>query len=120
MTRKIISANIEDTDCGEIILRYSNGDISSETLFYPEGEVVQIDDGCVVGHTASRDEWDIIDAELKRYSKETLGVVEAVSIDFEKLASDWVSKNVVLAEHCDIEYQDVTASLIKLLKSVVK
>ena len=31
-------------------------------------------------------------------------------------AEEWVMENIVLAEHCDIEYSDVIRSLEKLLK----
>ncbi len=43
-----------------------------------------------------------------------------MSQDLLKLAKQWVEQNVVLAEHCDIEYSDVEASLVKLLEDVAK
>jgi hypothetical protein len=33
-------------------------------------------------------------------------------------AKDWVTKNVVLAEHCGVEYSDLEESLEELLKGV--
>lgn len=43
-----------------------------------------------------------------------------MSQDLLKLAKQWVAQNVVLAEHCDIEYADVEASLVKLLNEATK
>jgi hypothetical protein len=115
MTRKIVSASILDDDDDEMVITFSDGYKQSETLFYPDGEGAQLDCG-VTGHTTDKDEWDIITKELTRFSIEVLGITERKSYD--KLASDWVSKNIVLSEHCEIEYQDVVKSLTNLLKDV--
>ncbi|MCP4528759.1 MAG: hypothetical protein GY833_23025 [Aestuariibacter sp.] len=43
-----------------------------------------------------------------------------MSQDLTTLARQWVAQNVVLAEHCDIEYDDVEHALVKLLQEATK
>lgn len=117
MAKRIISAEIPERDQDIVVIKYSDHTESEETLFYPENEIVQLDSG-IVNHSPDKEEWEIIDAEFKRFSKEVLNIEERIS--FENIATDWIHKNIVLAEHCDIEYQDVVKSLTKLLDSIAK
>ena len=101
-----------DDDHDVIELVFSNGYRQREVLFYPESQTPQIDGG-VVGHNVTQEEQKIIDAALAKFAKEELGIVERKSP--RELATNWVNKNVVLAEHCDIKYSDLIDKLTLLL-----
>ena len=78
MDRRIISAAIPINDSDIIEIGFSDGSKQREILFYPDGELPQLDSG-VLNHSPDIAEFKIIDFELERFAREELGFEKSKS-----------------------------------------
>jgi hypothetical protein len=74
MTKRVITAEIQDCDTDIMLITFSNGDQDTLLLFYPENDIVQIDDGEPLIQYFNAQDSLIVDEERYRFSKLELGI----------------------------------------------
>jgi hypothetical protein len=74
MTLRILKAEIQDRDTDVMLITFSDNSEETLLLFYPENDVVQIDDGEPLIHHFNNEDSAIVREERYRFSEAELGI----------------------------------------------